>query len=392
MFRMRQNRGSKEDQMKAVVFIILASSLLLSCQDKEVQYRTPEKKAAAAGSNLIINIPGPTSFKMSNGQPADFLISYLLRITSKSKKCQDFQTYELKDYTGAGNLVFPVNNKCAYLVHFAIGKKSEEQALQGDEPSFNAFYTTEDSFNVTAADFETGDVTIKLHLKRTTLGEKIGFTEEWIKDDLAESSTDQDTTKDPVDDAKDDQKEEPKPTGKISYADLIDEIETSCAGCHRPGGSRSKSDLSTYESFKKYGASAVTRIIAESMPPSGPLAAAKIAMFKTWRDSGFPEKSTSPIPGASTGSKIIEFRIKAGTGDGAWNTAESQIEAKVGQTVRIINDDTVKHRFHTNGAPCPHGNDIQPGKSEDCVISKIYTGSPLYDHNTLGKVYIRATN
>jgi hypothetical protein len=42
-------------------------------------------------------------------------------------------------------------------------------------------------------------MTLKLHLKRTTLGEKIGFTEEWIKDDLGESSTDQDATKDPVD-------------------------------------------------------------------------------------------------------------------------------------------------------------------------------------------------
>jgi hypothetical protein len=127
------------------------------------------------------------------------------------------------------------------------------------------------------------------------------------------------------------------------------------------------------------------------MPPSSPLDTAKISLFREWRDSGFPEKpKTSDTENSE--AKIIEFRIKAGTGNGAWNNSETQINAKVGQIVRIINDDNVTHRFHTNGAPCPHGNDIQPGKSEDCKIGKPYSGSPLYDHNTLGKVYIRATN
>jgi hypothetical protein len=163
---------------------------------------------------------------MSNGNPADFLSSYLLRITSNSKSCPDFQKHELNEYVGAGVLNFPVNNKCNYQVSFAIGKASEQKSGDDKDDSFDAFYTTDESFNVVTNDFETGDVTIKLHLKITTLGTKIGFTDEWIKDDLAG----------------------------------------------------------------------------------------------------------------------------------------------------------------------PHGNDIQPGKSEGCVIGKACTSSPLYDHNTLGKVYIRATN
>jgi hypothetical protein len=377
--------------MKTCLLLIAISSIFFGCQDKEVKYRIPEKKAAFLGSNLIIEIPGPNSFKMSNGNPADFLSSYLLRITSNSKRCTDFQKSERKEYVGSGTINFPVNNKCNYLVSFAIGKESEQQSSKDEDDSFDAFYTTDESFNVTTEDFETGDVTIKLHLKITTLGTKIGFTKEWIKDDLADTLPDQNTDKDTVEKPIDDKEDDQIPSGKITYKDVKTIIDSSCASCHRPGGTRSKSDLSTYEAFKKLGASAVTRIIAESMPPSSPLDAAKINLFREWRDSGFPEKpKTNGSENSET--RIIEFRIKAGTGSGAWNNSETQINAKVGQTVRIINDDNVKHRFHTNGAPCPHGNDIQPGKSEDCIIGKTYTGSPLYDHNTLGKVYIRATN
>ena len=230
--------------MKLYLLNITICIALFGCQGKEVKYQTPEKKAASVGSNLIVHIPGPNAFKMSNGNPADFLSSYLLRITSNSKKCQDFQTYELKDYVGAGAISFPVNNKCNYLVRFAIGKESEQQALQGDELSFNAFYTTEDSFDVTTDDFQTGDVTIKLHLKRTTLGTKIGFTEEWIKDDLADVTPEQDSDKDPIEKPIENP-EDPTPSGKVSYADVKAVIDSSCAGCHRPGGSRSSSDLST---------------------------------------------------------------------------------------------------------------------------------------------------
>ncbi len=107
------------------------------------------------------------------------------------------------------------------------------------------------------------------------------------------------------------------------------------------------------------------------------------------------EDPTANVPvdtANGTGSElgIKEFRIAAGTGNGAWNTAQKPIVARVGDTVRIFNDDTTTHRLHTNGRPCPHGNDIQPGQFRDCVIGQQFEGD-LYDHNTNGPVFFQAT-
>ena len=97
-----------------------------------------------------------------------------------------------------------------------------------------------------------------------------------------------------------------------------------------------------------------------------------------------PPLSTPPLtpPSPATDPKIVEFHIKAGTGAAAWNLQAATVTAKVGQTVRIFNDDAVVHRLHTNGAPCPHGPNIPVGTSFDCVISKAFDPgtSPLYDH------------
>jgi plastocyanin len=81
---------------------------------------------------------------------------------------------------------------------------------------------------------------------------------------------------------------------------------------------------------------------------------------------------------------MIEFHIAAGTGENAWNTPATTVEAQIGQTIRFYNDDTIVHRLHTPGVPCPHGPDFQPGTTFDCVISSPYTvaaDGPLYDHN-----------
>jgi hypothetical protein len=94
--------------------------------------------------------------------------------------------------------------------------------------------------------------------------------------------------------------------------------------------------------------------------------------------------STPPAPPAPPKDpNIVEFRIKAGTGTQPWNTANEMVVAKVGQTIRITNDDTVTHRLHTNGAPCPHGSNFGPGESMDCVVTRAFDGAargPLYDH------------
>ena len=90
------------------------------------------------------------------------------------------------------------------------------------------------------------------------------------------------------------------------------------------------------------------------------------------------------------GDGIVEFRIPPGTGRAAWNTAATTVRIKVGQTLRIFNDDSSPHQMHTNGAPCRHGNVIASGSYGDCKASRPYNGDPLYDHNTRGSFFIEA--
>jgi negative regulator of replication initiation len=83
---------------------------------------------------------------------------------------------------------------------------------------------------------------------------------------------------------------------------------------------------------------------------------------------------------------IVEFHIKHGTGNQSWNTPDDIVDAKVGNILRIVNDDTVSHRPHTSGAPFPHpGNDIPPGGQADYILQAPFPPAPgviepLYDH------------
>ena len=82
----------------------------------------------------------------------------------------------------------------------------------------------------------------------------------------------------------------------------------------------------------------------------------------------------------------IVFHILAGTGAQSWNTRESAIVATVGDTLRIVNDDSVAHRLHTDGSPFPHpSTDIPPGGTANFVLQTPYdstaTNHPLYDHD-----------
>ncbi len=82
-------------------------------------------------------------------------------------------------------------------------------------------------------------------------------------------------------------------------------------------------------------------------------------------------------------AEMKEFRILAGTNSGPWNTMEQIVEVKVGDVLRIYNDDTVNHQLHTFGAPCPHGSLIKPMAFFDCKILKEYDASKdqqIYDH------------
>ncbi len=99
--------------------------------------------------------------------------------------------------------------------------------------------------------------------------------------------------------------------------------------------------------------------------------------------TGCGSPSTSTLSSEPAAPRTVEFRIPAGTGSAAWNTRELAVAVNVGDTLHIVNDDTVHHRLHTDGKPCPHGPEVLPGAAFDCVISRTFdpaTDGSLYDH------------
>lgn len=110
--------------------------------------------------------------------------------------------------------------------------------------------------------------------------------------------------------------------------------------------------------------------------------------------SDAPVANPGPTPGPGAG--VVEFRIPAGTNNGPWNTLAAPVNVRIGQILRIINDDSVPHRLHTGGAPCPHQpSNSAPGASFDCVVTRaiVPTNGGTYDHNfgTGARFYINAT-
>lgn len=87
-------------------------------------------------------------------------------------------------------------------------------------------------------------------------------------------------------------------------------------------------------------------------------------------------------PQAPTGQPdIVTFHLPAGTGPQSWNSQTTAIHAHVGDTLRIINHDSIGHRPHTDGKPFAHpAADIAPGESADYMLISPFNGR-LYDHN-----------
>ncbi|MEM9563060.1 MAG: CAP domain-containing protein [Actinomycetota bacterium] len=81
----------------------------------------------------------------------------------------------------------------------------------------------------------------------------------------------------------------------------------------------------------------------------------------------------------------MEFRIPAGTGSGAWNRFDDPVRVRVGQVLRIHNDDSVAHTAHSDGVPFVHGSAIRPGGFADHPIVAPSTPDPAapvtYDHD-----------
>ena len=82
-------------------------------------------------------------------------------------------------------------------------------------------------------------------------------------------------------------------------------------------------------------------------------------------------------------SNTILFTIAPGTANAPWNTVATAALVFKGQVLRIVNGDTIAHRMHTPGTPCPHQpTNSAPGQHYDCLISTKHaaTATNMYDH------------
>ncbi|CAN5575891.1 hypothetical protein BH10BDE1_BH10BDE1_32970 [soil metagenome] len=103
----------------------------------------------------------------------------------------------------------------------------------------------------------------------------------------------------------------------------------------------------------------------------------------------------TPAPTPDPNAATVTFRIPAGTNKSAWNTAATTVTVYVGQTLKIVNDDSIVHRLHTGNAPCNHQpSDSAPGATFDCVVQRpiVAANGGTYDHNigTGARFYVTA--
>jgi hypothetical protein len=96
-----------------------------------------------------------------------------------------------------------------------------------------------------------------------------------------------------------------------------------------------------------------------------------------------PPTPPAPVPPTTSPATVI-FHIPSGAGSGPWNVGSDRVIAKVGDTLRIINDDSIPHRLHTPGRPFPHpSTDIFPGGTADFVLQTTFqpgVDGLLFDH------------
>ena len=96
---------------------------------------------------------------------------------------------------------------------------------------------------------------------------------------------------------------------------------------------------------------------------------------------GAIEAAASPAQELTVAEEaLVVFTIPAGTSGSDWNTPETEVVMAVGDTLRLINKDSMAHQLHTDGAPFPHQESpLAQGESEDLVTTQAFTGW-LYCH------------
>jgi hypothetical protein len=97
------------------------------------------------------------------------------------------------------------------------------------------------------------------------------------------------------------------------------------------------------------------------------------------------KEETEGPPAPPSDPNVVTFAIKSGTGDGPWNAKDNMVVTKVGQILRITNNDSTPKQIHTPGSPFAHGKSIAPGETVEYKIdSPLDPGdgeeAPTYNH------------
>lgn len=89
----------------------------------------------------------------------------------------------------------------------------------------------------------------------------------------------------------------------------------------------------------------------------------------------------------------VHFSIPRGTtlNNRDWNSDNHPLEAKVGDTLVITNEDDDPHELHALGRPCEHGEPIKPGASWSGTLLTTYNSrdeaDPIRDHYHSGQKF-----
>jgi len=129
-------------------------------------------------------------------------------------------------------------------------------------------------------------------------------------------------------------------------------------------------------------------VAVTAVPAVAPLASPGSALPPAAASLPVPTTAVAAAPVPAGAGGVVTFHIPAGTGKKAWNSAETPIPLQAGQTLEIVNDDSVQHWIHTDGAPFFHPfGGIAPGASASYKANSKFSGK-LHDHLTYGMIYM----
>ena len=129
-------------------------------------------------------------------------------------------------------------------------------------------------------------------------------------------------------------------------------------------------------------------VAVTAVPAVAPLASPGLTLPPAAASLPVPTTAVAAAPVPAGAGGVVTFHIPAGTGKKAWNSAETPIPLQAGQTLEIVNDDSVQHWIHTDGAPFFHPfAGIAPGASASYKANSKFSGK-LHDHLTYGMIYL----